>query len=239
MDKYQDLLGVNPTWDPEVNPLEQDCTELEPGTVTLDSLRDLLESGISLAPHPVLEKSLAKLQGLLETSEKIEDKASNSLQSKTKLALSSVEVIVREVDLLPTYLPSVMALKDSLRKAKEWMSKFDALQKVEFSPYLETLETLLAKAKPIAIKLEPLEQLEGQVGAGHAWRERTARTFLRKNSYYTLVEVLSPKLDILGRVRYTFFVGKVSRLLSVGKVSRFLSVGKPSRLLSVSFQLFE
>ncbi len=41
-----------------------------------------------------------------------------------------------------------------------------------------------------------------QVVAAQAWRERTARTFLRKNSYYTLVEVLSPKLDALAPNRF-------------------------------------
>lgn len=78
------------------------------------------------------------------------------------------------------------------------MNKLQTLQKLDYSPYLEALELLIGKAKPIAIKLEPLDQLETQVAAALAWRQRTARTFLRKNSYYTLVEVLSPKLDPLG-----------------------------------------
>lgn len=35
-----------------------------------------------------------------------------------------------------------------------------------------------------------------QVGSAKTWRERTARTFLKKSSSYTLVEVLSPRNDI-------------------------------------------
>jgi len=38
--------------------------------------------GVGIAPHPALEKALAKLQGLLEMSEKIEDKAAKCLQMK-------------------------------------------------------------------------------------------------------------------------------------------------------------
>lgn len=83
MEKYRDLLGENPVWDPEANPSgEFDASDDEGGEVSLDSLRELLELGVGLPPHPVLEKCLAKLQGLLEMSEKIEDKAVNFLQAK-------------------------------------------------------------------------------------------------------------------------------------------------------------
>jgi len=38
--------------------------------------------------------------------------------------------------------------------------------------------------------------MESQVTAAKSWRERTARTFLKKNSTYTLLEVLSPRSEI-------------------------------------------
>jgi hypothetical protein len=87
IEKYRDLLGTNPIWDPEVIPCaDRDATEEdEAEEVSLDSLRELLELGVGLPPHPVLEKSLAKLQGLLEMSEKIEDKANIFLQAKYEL----------------------------------------------------------------------------------------------------------------------------------------------------------
>jgi histone demethylase JARID1 len=99
---------------------------------------------------------------------------------------------------LPTYLPSVAALKEAAKKARDWNSLLEVLQKLEYSPYLEALESWMSKAKPIAIRLDSLDELENQIAAAHAWRERTAKTFLRKNSYYSLIEVLSPKLDVLG-----------------------------------------
>lgn len=87
MAKYRDLLGTHPIWDPEVIPSadrdpNDDDDDESGGEVSLDSLRQLLELGVGLPPHPVLEKALAKLQGLLDTSEKIEDKAANFLQAK-------------------------------------------------------------------------------------------------------------------------------------------------------------
>ena len=83
MEKYRDLLGTDPIWDPEVVPLaDGESSDSELGDVSLDSLRELLALGVGLPPHPALEKALAKVQGLLEVSEKIEDKATNFLQAK-------------------------------------------------------------------------------------------------------------------------------------------------------------
>ena len=83
MEKYRDLLGSSPIWDPEVIPsADRDASDEEAEEVSLDSLRELLELGVGLPPHPVLEKALGKLQGLLDMSEKIEEKASNFLQAK-------------------------------------------------------------------------------------------------------------------------------------------------------------
>lgn len=45
------------------------------------------------------------------------------------------------------------------------------------------------KGRPIPVRLEQLPQVESQVAAAKSWRERTARTFLKKNSTYTLLEV--------------------------------------------------
>ena len=122
----------------------------------------------------------------------------NQFFIRPRLALSSAELIIKEVALLPTYLPTVGSLKYMVKRARDWISRLEMLQKLEYSPYIESLESLLSKAKPIAIKLDSLDELDNQIAAGHAWRERTTKTFLRKNSYYSLIEVLSPKLDALG-----------------------------------------
>lgn len=55
--------------------------------------------------------------------------------------------------------------------------------------YLEQLESLLARGRSIPVRLDPLAQVESQVASARAWRERTGRTFLKKNSTYTLLQV--------------------------------------------------
>ena len=87
-----------------------------------------------------------------------------------------------------------------MRKAKEWMTKAKSLKLSSQDPafpYLETLEALVAKGRPLPIKLEPmLTNLETQVASCRAWRERTARVFLKKNSSLTLLDVLCPRTDV-------------------------------------------
>lgn len=54
----------------------------------------------------------------------------------------------------------------------------------------------MVHGRSIPVRLEQLAQVESQVAAARAWRDRAGRTFLKKNSSYTLLEVLSPRADI-------------------------------------------
>lgn len=71
------------------------------------------------------------------------------------------------------------------------------LQTSESYPYLDVLEGLVNKGRPIPVRLDQLPQVESQVAAAKSWRERTARTFLKKNSTFTLLEVCMPIADVL------------------------------------------
>jgi histone demethylase JARID1 len=63
------------------------------------------------------------------------------------------------------------------------------VQRAENFPYMDALELLVNKGRNIPVRLELLPQLELQLNGAKTWKERTARTFLRKNSHYTLMEV--------------------------------------------------
>lgn len=62
-------------------------------------------------------------------------------------------------------------------------------QNDDYYPYLDVLEALVMRGRPIPVRLEQLPQMESQVAAARAWRDRAARTFLKKNSSATLLEV--------------------------------------------------
>merc|ERR1719228_531299 len=190
----------------EVNRLRSKCDQLswleevkefveDPSEVTVEASKQLEAAGMSLHPHPNVERGLAKLKGLRLTLESWEEKASTCLTANPKLGLLEVERLVAEGEALSTALPTLEKLSEACRKAREWWSRAEALQKPENYPYLDTLEALVARGKPLPIRLDPLSQLETQVASARAWRERTARVFLKKNSHYNLLEVLSPRYE--------------------------------------------
>ena len=111
------------------------------------------------------------------------------LYFRPRHVLSTLDSIVSEAASIPAYLPNVWSLKEALHKAKEWTSKVEAVQSSDSYPYLDMVESLVNKGRPIPVRLDQLPQLESQVAAAKSWRERTARTFLKKNSTYSLLEV--------------------------------------------------
>ncbi|GFR98729.1 lysine-specific demethylase 5A [Elysia marginata] len=168
----------------------------DPSTVTLESMRKLIESGVSLAPHLAVEKAMAELQELLTVSERWEEKARICLQARPRHLLTTLEAIIAEARNIPAFLPNIASLREAVKKAKEWVQKVESIQSVEQYAYLEVLEGLVAKGRPIPVRLDQLPQLDSQVAAAKSWKERTARTFLKKNSSFTLLEILSPRTDI-------------------------------------------
>ena len=136
--------------------------------------------------------------------------------------LATFEAIIEEASVIDVHLPHMEAMREAVRKAQEWSSKVDTIQ-VWWSdhssvltsrsaddprnhvlcsqggqhyPYLDVLEALLTKGRPIPVRLDQLPVLESQVGSAKSWRERTARTFLKKNSTYSLLDVLSPRSEV-------------------------------------------
>jgi histone demethylase JARID1 len=90
----------------------------------------------------------------------------------------------------------VNALKEALKKGKEWSERVDKIQNDDYYPYYDILEALVMRGRPIPVRLEQLPQMESQVAAARAWKDRTARTFLKKGSSKQLIEILRPRKDI-------------------------------------------
>ena len=79
----------------------------------------------------------------------------------------------------------------------------------------------MAVGRDLPVRLEELRQLEVQVGTAHSWRDKASRTFLKKNSCYTLLEVGGGEAEtpppLVGRVEG----GGVGGLLDVWGVTRW------------------
>uniref|UniRef100_A0A8C4QEE2 [histone H3]-trimethyl-L-lysine(4) demethylase n=1 Tax=Eptatretus burgeri TaxID=7764 RepID=A0A8C4QEE2_EPTBU len=167
-----------------------------PERPTLAEMRALLEGGVAVAPRATVERALAELQQLLTLAERWEEKARVCLQARARQPMALLETMVQEAEVIPAHLPNMLALKEALRKAREWTALVQALQCGPSPPYLSVLERSILRGRPIPVMLEVLPQLENQAAAARAWKDRTARTFLKKNSQCTLLEVLSPRTDV-------------------------------------------
>ncbi|KAF2350829.1 JmjN domain [Trinorchestia longiramus] len=64
------------------------------------------------------------------------------------------------------------------------------------APMLEMVESLVHRARPIPLLLPELRLLEGEATAAHVWLEKTSKIFLKKNSTYSLIEVLVPRTEV-------------------------------------------
>ena len=122
-----------------------------------------------------------------------------------------VEKLLKEGELISTSLPTLQTLKEAVKKTKEWLTKSEEIvRNPDMFPYLESIEKLVAKGRPLPIRLDPLKQLETQVAQARAWRERTARVFLKKTNSsggggpqgsssttsLSLLDILAPRTEI-------------------------------------------
>ncbi|XP_014675758.1 PREDICTED: lysine-specific demethylase 5C-like [Priapulus caudatus] len=114
------------------------------GGVGMDALRHLLEAGVTLAPHPAVERTMAHLQELLTLSERWEEKARICLQARPRHVMATLEAIIHESRGISVYLPNISALRDALKKAKDWTAKVEAIQKLS----LDTESWLLSQHFP-------------------------------------------------------------------------------------------
>ncbi|XP_063810892.1 lysine-specific demethylase 5B isoform X2 [Pseudophryne corroboree] len=214
---------------------EQQQACQEPGTLTLDVMRRLIDLGVGLTPHPTVEKAMAKLQELLTMSEHWHDKCKSLLRARPRHHLSSMVAALQEVENVPAYLPCVDSLRDAVEKAQEWLQKVETLQTGLRVPVLDTLVELVNHGRAIPVHLSPLPRLEALVGEVHAWTESATSTFLTPNSPYTLLEVLCPRCDVSspGLKRK---VRKVKDLTVVGGKKKY---PKPEGLIELEKALTE
>uniref|UniRef100_A0A672LQ79 [histone H3]-trimethyl-L-lysine(4) demethylase n=1 Tax=Sinocyclocheilus grahami TaxID=75366 RepID=A0A672LQ79_SINGR len=174
------LAGVQQAEDPVSNP----CG------LSLDCMRRLIDRGVGLTPHPSTERTMARLQELLTISEEMEEKAQALLKARWGHSM------LTQVDGVPAYLPNCLLLQDTVNRAKDWLQEAEDLQAGGQTPVLRSLSDMVLRAHAIPVRLEPLDQLEVLVSEVQAWKESAAKTFLIKNSPFTLLEVLCPRWEV-------------------------------------------
>ena len=79
--------------------------------------------------------------------------------------MATFEAIIEEAGAIDAHLPHVEPMREAVRKAHEWSTKVDTIQGGQHYPYLDVLEALLTKGRPIPVRLDQLPVLESQVSS--------------------------------------------------------------------------
>uniref|UniRef100_A0A3Q1JVE1 [histone H3]-trimethyl-L-lysine(4) demethylase n=1 Tax=Anabas testudineus TaxID=64144 RepID=A0A3Q1JVE1_ANATE len=167
-----------------------------PDSLCLDTMRRLIDQGVGLAPHSSVERAMARLQELLTVSEQWEERVLSLMEARPYHSLETLDTALQEVENIPAYLPNCLQLKDVVVKAKKWLHEAEALQLGGRIPVLDSLSELVLRAEGIPVKLDQLSRLEALVSDVQVWKESAAKTFLLKNSPFSLLEVLCPRCDV-------------------------------------------
>ena len=168
----------------------------EQNLITRQDLTKLIEEGMNIPPHSSVENALADLQALMIKIDNWEDKTKSFLQSSTnRQTVTDLEELISEGDKIDAYLPALSNLKDILNKTKNWTKLVqNYLDAKGTYPYFDTIEEYIRKGRSIPLHLPHLPVLETNLSHAEAWKEKTSKTFLRKNFHYTLMQALSPRI---------------------------------------------
>ncbi|XP_049920246.1 lysine-specific demethylase 5B-B isoform X2 [Epinephelus moara] len=199
----------------------------QPATLTLETMRRLIDQGVGLSPHPSVEKAMARLQELLTVSEHWEDKASSLLKARPPHSIETLSAAAEKASGIPAYLPNCLLLKDTIRKASEWLQEAEELQATGCTPMIDSLSDMVLRGQAIQVHLEPLDRLESLMVEVQEWKESAATTFLQRDSTLTLLEVLCPRCEVGN-------IGSPKRKAKKGKESPKNNKKKTPRLNTLS-----
>ncbi|XP_067622183.1 lysine-specific demethylase 5 [Eurosta solidaginis] len=166
--------------------------------VTYTDIRNLLScASAEVDPtDPIIDKEMRILQGIGAAIEAWERQATQYLRCTTQQhELTDIEQFLETATEIDGQVPSYITLKDALRKAKDWLQSVEQLQTNDHFPYCHTLDAIVKRGKSIPIQLEELKRMQEHLSSAHEWKENTARVFLKKQTFYTLLEVLMPRAD--------------------------------------------
>ncbi|KAK7929106.1 hypothetical protein WMY93_005501 [Mugilogobius chulae] len=206
----------------------------QPKTLSLETMRRLIDQGVGLGPHPSVEKAMAHLQELLTVSEHWEEKAISLLKARPPHSIETLSGAAEKASVIRAYLPNCLLLKDTIRKAREWLQEAEELQASEGVPLAESLSDMVLRGQAIQVHLEPLDKLETLMSEIQEWKEEAASAFRLKDSSLSLLEILCPRCEIssLGSPKRKAKKGKESPKNGKKKILKPNNLGEVEKALS-------
>ncbi|KXJ81391.1 hypothetical protein RP20_CCG000730 [Aedes albopictus] len=132
--------------------------------LSLDEIKRLLDEGMKILPHTVLEKELAELHGIMLQIVDWEQSASQCFKTETQHKISEIENLLDRAHVIEDFLPSHNQLRDALQKSKEWLHAIESLERNENYNFFHTLQNIANRAKLLPME-EERQQLFESMGA--------------------------------------------------------------------------
>ncbi|XP_017783034.1 PREDICTED: lysine-specific demethylase lid isoform X2 [Nicrophorus vespilloides] len=167
-----------------------------PEVAEISTLNNLLRRGFSLPADPLIEETLSDLQALITDAEDWEEQAQALFAKQGVNIVTEAENLIKIASGIDVYLPTENLLVDSVNSVNGWFKELQEINSLEFYPYLTAIEDLVKKSKNFTFHLDEVERLKTYIASAHSWKERTSKTFLLKNSFFTLMESLSPRTQL-------------------------------------------
>ncbi|XP_062141947.1 lysine-specific demethylase 5 [Drosophila sulfurigaster albostrigata] len=168
--------------------------------LTYNDVKTLLHTAAAdLDPtDPYVDREMRKLQHIGAAIEAWESQAAKYFRRLNQQhELTEIEQFLKSATDINGQVPSHGLLKDALRKAREWLRSVEQLQQNNHVTYCHTLEAMIERGLSIPLQLEELSRMQGHLNSAHQWKENTAQAFLKKGTFYTLLEVLMPRADAI------------------------------------------
>lgn len=161
----------------------------------LDELSSLVAACDELPSprHPSVEKLLEEFVELESRAKSWQDRARVAIQ---EAVLEKLEALDREAEEMSVFVPEMNAVEDAVKTAAKWKVQAAELKAVTDGPELELVEALVLRGQACPARPPGLADWEERIRNARAWREKTFRTFMYRDSPLSLVEALLPRTEV-------------------------------------------
>uniref|UniRef100_A0A182QGU4 [histone H3]-trimethyl-L-lysine(4) demethylase n=1 Tax=Anopheles farauti TaxID=69004 RepID=A0A182QGU4_9DIPT len=122
--------------------------------MSLEDIKKLINEGMRILPHTVLEKELSQLHGIMLQIVDWEQSANQCFKTETQHKISEIDNLLERAQNIEAFLPLAGQLKDALHKSKEWLHAIETLESSKNYNFFHTLQNLANRAKLLPVEME-------------------------------------------------------------------------------------
>lgn len=206
----------------------------------ITELKEIMNDGLTLTPHFILECQLADLHVIVLTAEEWEESAKNVFVEGTESQIPEMERLIERAELMEAILPTLQTLRETYNSIKEWQATVEQMESRDTYPSFNTLEYVVDSGKAINFPLDQLKRMEDHLNLARDWKRRTITAFLRSSSSFSLMDILSPRTQpVMIPKRYSVLSGKsYNEIISITSLFEFNENMKTAQMLAI-FKQYE